>query len=93
MPNGLHLRRPLLVAVEQDEDGGTVVSDDQFLVYGVGRDRACAVADFLVSLGEFYELSRAASERGRTEDIAAFTLQSEYVEPLKSPEVLSSQHS
>jgi hypothetical protein len=53
---GWSIIRPLLVAVEQDKEGSLVLSDDEFLVYGVGDTLIEAKQDYFSSLIEYYEL-------------------------------------
>jgi hypothetical protein len=53
---------PLLVTLEQDEDGSYVVADDQFLVYGHGDTREQAISDYVVSLIDYYQLLSLRAE-------------------------------
>jgi hypothetical protein len=48
--------QPLLVRLEKNEDGSFVVSDEVFVVYGVGDTEREALQDYLVSLVDYYEL-------------------------------------
>jgi hypothetical protein len=52
---GWQLVQSLQVILEQDTDGSFLVSDDVFLVYGVGDTAAEALHDYYVSLMEYYE--------------------------------------
>ena len=55
------LMRPLHVRVLTDSDGTIFASDDVFLNYGVGDTVAAALADYAVSLVEFYHLVSASA--------------------------------
>ena len=54
--HGYVLARPLSVWVEQDEEGMFLASDSVTTVYGYGDTGQDAVADYVVSLVEYYEL-------------------------------------
>ena len=51
--------KPLLLTVERDEYGDFVYSDDTFNNYGEGPTQSSALADYVVSLVEYYELLEA----------------------------------
>ena len=53
------LIQPLILKYEQDADASHLVSDDVFLVYGVGEDIDAAMADYTRSLLEYYEIVAA----------------------------------
>jgi len=55
---GWSVEHPIAVTVERDEDGSYIVSDDRFLVYGVGDTQSEAIDDYLVSLVEYFDLIR-----------------------------------
>lgn len=61
---GWWLTQPLAVTFERDDDGWWIVSDDVFLVYGMGKDRSQAYKDYVASLLEYYQLV----EKGATEN-------------------------
>lgn len=50
------LVQPLTLQYEQDTDGSHLVSDNIFLVYGVGDSIAEAMRDYTISLFEYYEI-------------------------------------
>jgi len=51
------LNEPLLLDLEQDDDGQYIVSDDIFHVYGVGQNQSEALNDYVTALIEYVELS------------------------------------
>jgi hypothetical protein len=55
-------QRPLVVDIQRDEQGAYLISDDDFLVYGVGTTMHDAYRDFVVSLVEYYELVAASDD-------------------------------
>lgn len=75
--------------VEELPGPEVVISDNRFFVYGEGSDRKSALADYLSSLFEFYELSAAASERGAPADREFFAFVSRYLQPIAIQEALS----
>ena len=54
------LVQPLHVRVVTDSDGSNLASDDFFLNYGIGDTVAAALADYAVTLVEFYHLISAS---------------------------------
>ena len=58
---GWIVRQPLRVLIERDEAGDYVVSDSELAVYGVGADRISAMADYIQSLIEYYEIMEEES--------------------------------
>jgi len=58
---GWIVRRPLEIKIERDEIGESMASDDQLAIYGLGADRDAAIADYIESLIEYYELIEAES--------------------------------
>ncbi len=49
--------RPISVMLEYDEeDSGYIMSDDKFMIYGVGDTRSEAYQDYVQSLIEYYQL-------------------------------------
>lgn len=56
---GWWLVQPLSVTIEHGGDGTYIVSDDLFLVYGVGDSLLEAMQDYVVSLIEYYQLLEA----------------------------------
>ena len=70
---GWRVIRPLLVAVERDESGVFVVSDDVTSVYGEGPTQSEAYADYVASLIDYYEmLERDASRHPPTKKLFAY---------------------
>jgi len=58
-----HLREPLLLSIETDASGATVVSESQFNMYGIGDTLEDAIADFVSMLIDYYkELTESESE-------------------------------
>ena len=53
---GLSILSPLKVSVEYEDDGSCLVSDDLFAVYGHGENRDKAIADYVTSLIEYFDL-------------------------------------
>lgn len=53
---GWIVRQPLPVSFIPDEDGTFIVSDEVFPVYGTGESITEAMADYLTSLVELYEI-------------------------------------
>lgn len=56
---GWRLLQPLLIKLEQSEDGMFVVSDYYSVVYGIGDTPNEARSDYGISLTEYYELVSA----------------------------------
>lgn len=50
------IREPLPVNFIRDEDGTSIISDEVFPVYGTGDTIAEAMADYVTSLVELYEI-------------------------------------
>jgi predicted RNase H-like HicB family nuclease len=48
--------QPLLLTAERDEDGSYLISDDFFGVYGDGSSISEALTDYMISLGDYYEI-------------------------------------
>ena len=57
------LIRPLLVEVEQDEDGSYIMSDVTFGVYGHGNTVIEAKQDLIITLIDYYELLAERAEQ------------------------------
>lgn len=55
------LVKPVLLTIEQDDDGWYIVSEDEFLVYGTGRTPVDAIEDYKHSLIEYRHLVAAGS--------------------------------
>ena len=53
---GWRLIRPVLLSVEEDEDGECIVSDSFSTVYGNGENSKSAVADYCEALIGYYEI-------------------------------------
>ncbi len=64
------LIQPLAVHFEVDTDGSFIVSDETFLVYGVGDTILAAFRDYVTSLTELYQLvdSEAQGQVPHTQD-------------------------
>jgi hypothetical protein len=46
----------LMLTLESDEQGSTVVSDEVFRVYGYGDTQQEALYDYIISLQEYYQI-------------------------------------
>src|SRR5438132_780682 len=53
---GWELTRPILLKIEQDEDGEFLVTDSFSIVYGNGKTHQKAQRDYCNSLVEYYEI-------------------------------------
>ena len=62
--------KPLLVKIEQDEEGSYLISEEIFAVYGFGDTLFDALQDYKQSLIEYYQLLSPRSEH----DISTQTL-------------------
>ena len=60
--NGWTVNLPLSVQIEREDDGTYIASDEKFNVYGEGRSRAEAIADYAKCLIEFAELVESRAE-------------------------------
>lgn len=54
--SSLYIKKPIQVAIELDPEGGIVISDNIFLVFGIGTNTDEAIQDYLTSLAEYYDL-------------------------------------
>jgi hypothetical protein len=77
--SGLSIKQPMIVTLESDDDGGFLVSDPVFAVYGEGRSAAAAHWDFRSSLQDYFLLLKAHSSRG-VEDAQQFQKLKQYVD-------------
>ncbi len=59
--HGWRMVQSLPVSIQWEPDGSFMVSDDVFLVYGVGDTRDAALHDYSVVLTEYYELVEAGA--------------------------------
>ncbi len=78
--SGWQLKRPLWVVVERDEDGSYLVSDEQFMMYGVGDSEESAVRDYFVSLIDLYGFMRERASES-PEDSRQFHQLQSYLRP------------
>ncbi len=53
---GWDVIRPLLISLEQDENGDYIAHDNEFFVYGSGKTAPLAQKDYVVSLIEYYTI-------------------------------------
>ena len=60
---GWELIQPLTVTIERDDDDSYIVTEDSFLVYGVGDSLGTALRDYVVSLVEYHDLIVARGSR------------------------------
>ena len=75
----LSLLQPISVILESDDEGGFVVSDDIFAVYGEGPAPVAALRDYRSSLEDYFLLLREHSE-GSPEDAQQFSKLKDYVD-------------
>jgi hypothetical protein len=65
--DGWKLNRPILLNIEQDEDGEYIATDSFSVVYGNGITSEKAAMDYCVSLVEYYEfIAKHADDNLRT---------------------------
>ena len=57
---GWRLTSPITVTVERDENGGFLASEMVTTVYGYGQSGPSAIADYILSLIEYYEIVQAS---------------------------------
>lgn len=76
----LRLILPLNLQID-DEDGGAIVSDSLFGIYGEGKDLNAAVEDYRSALMDFYFLLRERSERS-SEDAASYAGVNRHIEEI-----------
>jgi len=60
--SGWVMLKPLLVTLEQEEDGYWVASDDLFQVYGEGATADAARQDYIVALIDYYQILALKAE-------------------------------
>jgi hypothetical protein len=67
---GWRIRQPLMVNFICDEDGSAIISDEVFPIYGTGDTISEAMADYVTSLVELYEIVEqdVADQVPHTED-------------------------
>ena len=70
--------KPLLLTVERDEHGDFVYSDDRFNIYGEGPTQSSALADYIVSLVEYYDLLAARADADQCTD-SVFSYLAQYL--------------
>lgn len=87
----LRLILPLNLQIEDDEDGGAIVSDSLFGIYGEGKDFNAAVEDYRSALMDFYFLLRERSERS-SEDAALYAGVNRYIEEISPRKSTTSAH-
>jgi len=61
---GWEIIEPLLVTLEQDEDGYYILSDDLFLIYGEGKTEIEAEKDYITTFIDYYQLIDAKANVG-----------------------------
>jgi hypothetical protein len=60
---GWNIIQPLILTIEQDENGYYIVSDDKFFIYGYGETQLLAQQDYNASLIEYYQLLEQEEDR------------------------------
>ncbi|MCZ7569917.1 MAG: hypothetical protein M5U01_15220 [Ardenticatenaceae bacterium] len=78
---GWNLVQLLAVALEQDDDGYYIASDDLFVVYGEGETQTDALQDYIVSLIEYYQLLAAEAAPDNPPVLAQFHHLRRYLRP------------
>jgi len=58
------LIEPIMLTLEQDDDGSYILSDDKFLIYGVGETYFAAKDDYIASLLNYYCLIEEKANEG-----------------------------
>lgn len=51
-----HLKQPVSLKIERDEDGSFIMSEEVFNIYGHGATPENAKEDFIIALVEYYEI-------------------------------------
>lgn len=74
--------QPLLVTLEQDEDGYYVLSDELFLMYGEGTTEIKAKEDYVSALIDYYLIIQEKSDQGDEPSQAVFQRIREYLQPI-----------
>lgn len=77
---GYHFTRPVSLAIERDEDGSYVISDDIFGVYGHAFTLIDAARDYISAFVEYYEL---LSTHQDAPTIALFQELRKYFQPIR----------
>lgn len=80
---GWEMITPLVVRVEQDDDGSYVIDEETFMVYGSGETLAAAQQDYVASLLEYYQLV-ADGARENLHDQATLRKLKTYLQPQSS---------
>jgi hypothetical protein len=62
LTEGYSLIAPLKVRLELEDDGSCIVSDDLFAVYGQGPTSETAIADYVTSLIEYFDLMEISAK-------------------------------
>jgi hypothetical protein len=76
----LMLLKPLLVEFEDTGDGWVLASDDVFHMYGEGITYKYALADYVSSLSEYYELLESYEDAPSVE---LFRYIQSYLQPIR----------
>jgi hypothetical protein len=76
LADGYRLIKPLLVKIEPGDDGDCLVSDDLFGVYGSGNSESKALADYRLSLVEYFDLVAARAGTNEANRALFSTLES-----------------
>lgn len=80
---GWAVHKPLMVTLEQDEDGNFVASEVLFAIYGVGATQREALADFVTTLIDYYQLTRAHTAQDKDTQ-PLFRRLRDYVSPVRA---------
>ena len=73
------LIQPLTINIEEAGDGSLIASDEVFYMYGQGATRREAVADYVSSLSEYYELLESHED---APSVALFKFLQSYLQPI-----------
>jgi hypothetical protein len=75
------MTKPLLVTLEQDEDGYYVLSDELFLMYGEGPTEIKAKEDYLETMVDYYQIIQEKAHEGDEPSQAILQKIQEYLRP------------
>ncbi|RKY72012.1 MAG: hypothetical protein DRP97_01255 [Candidatus Latescibacterota bacterium] len=79
MAAGWEIVKPFPLVIEQTEDGRMLVSEDLFLMYGIGKTLDDALRDYETALMEYYDLISWDAADGDPPTQALFQYLQQYV--------------
>lgn len=77
---GYEFIQPLQISIEIEDDSSFVISDDIFLVYGIGDNLEDAIEDYINSFKEYYNLVKKSAQNNEYDKKTFQYLQSYLVE-------------